>query len=554
MTPLASQIDLTGARVGQDVLVDVTGLRSLQADTAEIGGELRFRAAATPKEPLSLQLNGVTVGSTLRMKQLKLGEISARGLKVGGDIVLDELVVADRVELDHATVGGRFSIREVSYERDALDGSGLPKALNPSLIEDRPNVPSLYLNAVQVAGVLKVRNFGKGARREDRLVGGQHSPGAPRIAEEGAPASGARKSRHPAVPHASLIHASIGQIDDIAGSQWNDGMWLRLNGLTYGSIYYNEREGPQDENPRQAENRRDVATTAVPLLIVLAVILAAAALLGGYGTIDWLVPVRHWTAVLAIITLWLAKIISDACPPVLAPRVESRINWLRQQHAAETDMMIDRDYHPQPFIQLARTYRQQGLFEFSDAVLERRVRLEVTVKGKRLRRGPYRSRRILRRVQAWLMNCSWISSSTLYRVFFAYGLKPQTAIITFGLFWLTGAVAADWMMGNGLLRLDQDAGRSRQIGTVAVDPAPCQAVVSPFVYAADVFVPLLDLQAERRCTVPERLTPLAEEPQATADLRPAAHLALAIYGFLGWIVTSLTILTLTGILRRFVEN
>ncbi|MFC7694279.1 hypothetical protein ACFQY5_36820 [Paeniroseomonas aquatica] len=71
-------------------------------------------------------------------------------------------------------------------------------------------------------------------------------------------------------------------------------------------------------------------------------------------------------------------------------------------------------------------------------------------------------------------------------------------------------------------------------------PIPCGDSIQPFLYAADVFIPLLDLRQEIRCS-----------PRDGAVLW---HWAKALYATLGWIVTSLTILTVTGVLRERLER
>ena len=69
---------------------------------------------------------------------------------------------------------------------------------------------------------------------------------------------------------------------------------------------------------------------------------------------------------------------------------------------------------------------------------------------------------------------------------------------------------------------------------------PCGDAINPFLYAVDEFIPVLDLRQESRCSV--------------ASTAPGWQFASLAYAILGWIVTSLTILTLTGILRRYEEG
>jgi hypothetical protein len=71
---------------------------------------------------------------------------------------------------------------------------------------------------------------------------------------------------------------------------------------------------------------------------------------------------------------------------------------------------------------------------------------------------------------------------------------------------------------------------------------PCKKEIEPFIYALDVFVPALDLGQEGRCSV-------TTEPEGQVWRG-----AFTAYSILGWIVTSLTILTISGILRRQAEG
>ena len=83
--------------------------------------------------------------------------------------------------------------------------------------------------------------------------------------------------------------------------------------------------------------------------------------------------------------------------------------------------------------------------------------------------------------------------------------------------------------------------------------APCNLGINSLVYAADIFIPLVDLDQRHRCTIRSAVPP---EPEGGEDGRTykAWRIARAIYEILGWIVTSLTILTITGVMRRDLER
>jgi hypothetical protein len=71
---------------------------------------------------------------------------------------------------------------------------------------------------------------------------------------------------------------------------------------------------------------------------------------------------------------------------------------------------------------------------------------------------------------------------------------------------------------------------------------PCGDMIDPRLYAIELFVPALDLHQEERCSV-----------ASSADAS-WWRVAMALYRAAGWLVTSLTILTMSGILRRHVED
>lgn len=77
---------------------------------------------------------------------------------------------------------------------------------------------------------------------------------------------------------------------------------------------------------------------------------------------------------------------------------------------------------------------------------------------------------------------------------------------------------------------------------------PCNVGVTSMLYAADVFIPLLDLDQEDRCTI--RAAPDSDR----FDRYRWWRIAKALYELVGWIVISLTILTISGVMRRDIER
>ncbi len=107
------------------------------------------------------------------------------------------------------------------------------------------------------------------------------------------------------------------------------------------------------------------------------------------------------------------------------------------------------------------------------------------------------------------------------------------------------------------------------------DDVPCQGRILPLLYALDVFVPVLDLRQQDACSI---------APEDKKDKFRYAwnqksglgswfegykyklfnvcleykyqvwHIAQALYAILGWVLTPLTILTITGFLRKHLEK
>jgi hypothetical protein len=84
---------------------------------------------------------------------------------------------------------------------------------------------------------------------------------------------------------------------------------------------------------------------------------------------------------------------------------------------------------------------------------------------------------------------------------------------------------------------------------VFADAAPCIYGVTSSLYALDVFVPVLDLDQESRCTIREQ-----QEGSEGSDPYAWWRYAKSLFEILGWIVTSLTILTISGVMRRDMER
>lgn len=98
------------------------------------------------------------------------------------------------------------------------------------------------------------------------------------------------------------------------------------------------------------------------------------------------------------------------------------------------------------------------------------------------------------------------------------------------------------------------------------EASPCNLNVSSLLYAMDLFIPLIDLDQRRHCTIRDRppkgvrddlrlASPDKKDPFGNADDPYFTwRLLKTIYNILGWIVSSLVILSLSGVLRRDLER
>ena len=205
--------------------------------------------------------------------------------------------------------------------------------------------------------------------------------------------------------------------------------------------------------------------------------------------------------------------------------------------------------------------------------------------------------------------CLWISFATafsylmwpaivllaqwFFRIGFRYGLSPGRALITFFSFVLMGWGAVDFArMGpywdRPMSEIRQQSGgeldsryvlvlnvpyeptdppggevdptninpnnqsipEGRRIRGRAVyaEPAPCDLGVHSLLYTIDMFVPLINLHQRELCVV--RDVP----PKESHDPFLVWRLGFMLYELFGWIVSSLMILTLSGLMRRDIER
>ena len=233
-----------------------------------------------------------------------------------------------------------------------------------------------------------------------------------------------------------------------------------------------------------------------------------------------------------------------------------RKEWLDMQYSKRVP--TPSEYRPQVYSHLAKVYRLQGKFDDSDYITVLKLSEERKLST----------------------SSSWRFLSYIFEKCFDYGLSPKKSLLT-----LAGLVLFGWIFFallnyKGLLVLDTTSSATVAIkSNNAVEgigfPSStesdrsekfilCGDQVNLLVYAFDLIVPLLDLRHGIRCDIKAAST--AYSNKATIEMHENIVIAdilgwpnflliiKAIYTVLGWIVVSITVLTVSGILRRAQEG
>jgi hypothetical protein len=226
---------------------------------------------------------------------------------------------------------------------------------------------------------------------------------------------------------------------------------------------------------------------------------------------------------------------------VSADEIRLRSLWLKQR--PETDA-----FTPQPYAELARVLGEQGDDDASREVERDKIhqQLQLRIRSAKVRKS-----------RAWI---GWIVWDFVYGRGFGYGLNVFLAARTILFFWLLGTVAV-WQanLHNQITvnasTVSTQAISTRDGGITSTIPLasgqtlavlPCGRAINPFLYAVEIFTPLLNLHQEARCDIRE---PLAN--QTMFAMPRMLELAKFIYELLGYVITSLAVLTFSGLARRW---
>jgi len=362
----------------------------------------------------------------------------------------------------------------------------------------------------------------------------------------------------------NLRNARVNEFDDINGLGLRRLAHIEIEGFDYKRLLMRpvtESSETRGSGLLQAffvigralrHRRLDGALAGLGLLTLLGAI--AMYRLDGHAAVYWLALI----SAIAFGLFFLAVVTASE-----AQNWRLRENWLNLQYKDFRPNALE--YRPGPYERLARYYRDEGFYEDAQNITSVRLTLERKKKAF-----------VLFKPVIWV-----------YWLCFNYGLSPVRAITTFivccAIGW-GGAYAANYGinynfdtpvvkdMVNGYMAIVQKTGgkvaqpsfqltpvmvvTSNTVNTVTnskleqggliimpddkvqASALPCENNIDSLIYALDTFLPAIDLQQETQCQV-------ANRPDAFLW-----RLGRMLYVMLGWIVTSLTILTLSGILRR----
>lgn len=352
----------------------------------------------------------------------------------------------------------------------------------------------------------------------------------------------------PARPHIWLDGVEVGILADDGGKGWGNDVRLTLDGLVYKHV-------EQARGPAPKEN------------------------------------VFSWTYRRALGKYHLR--ISEDRKEWLKLQYERKARGftLNPQRIGTPRYIVERTtYRAQPYEQLARVLDDQGWNEESRHVLMHKLRLDGMWVPLALR--PFHK---------------------LFGMLFGFGLAHRKAAVVLAAYITAGGFAFNYASNHHILVVDQSPVttafakaealsspiqnlKTGQPGTpmmpsisIEASDIDCGTTISPWVYALDAAIPFMDLKEHQRCTIrtpdqgkwafkwPTRSdstfsfdTPDFSSKYWSLPSRPIRYTIRywtvidseevawryfkTAYTAIGWLITSITILTLTGILRRAAEQ
>lgn len=349
-------------------------------------------------------------------------------------------------------------------------------------------------------------------------------------------------------PEIDLSDVRAASFDDDSAKAWKGALLLRLDGFNYEHLYDMPSRKSTDAQPKQSFNVAESETSR-------------------------------------------------------AVKPESRLTWLARQYRTGKPTSLS-EFRAEPYEHLAQWYYRTGRYDDGSKVIGERLALESKLRADAYEQlftdSKFRFFSIcsvtflsvllvaLLSGAHWLLALIGAATATavliywrravnwIYKRCFGYAMNASRALATFFGCLFVGGLAADFA-SDGRFELFNPIDRSQRLWAAEVPEAyqpiltidfeattpiaaaaearagdqdvpraavPCGDEISPGLYAIDVFIPLLDLRQEIRCA-----------PSAEGGVWFAAwRWGKAAYAILGWIVTSLTILTLVTVIKRRIER
>ena len=590
------EVGLHGAKIKGNLEMDGANLvGGFNGHNIEVGGNVLMRA----KE-------GKVSGKYDLFPFVASGRVGLHSAQVAGSIEMDGANFKADLNLQNAQVGAsvlmRAKLGKIGGQNNLL---GFISERKVSLLGAKI-VGNLEMNGASFVGGFNATNIDVSGNvlmhaQINKLKGSEDGT-LPFVANDNIYFDNARISQRLEISGAKFFHnaniqrpviislesARVGFLQDLGGSAWGGNLVLRMAAFQYGRLdrYVDNFDAKSSPNvnaasplvrphlwrligryprkvvgwiaasPRHLSNILHSEPLKVPawtlLLILAGEGFAIASTL--FGWIPWKLSALG----LAVIGL-MFWILSEA--DFRTPAWRSRMQWLNLQY--KTRRPTRDEYLPEPYESLAKAFRLEGEYDEARRITSARLTIERKLNVHVMFR--------------WLV---W-----LYALCFDYGLSPLRAVVTF-----ISCIAVGWaavtvadagfdqsrfdkslpgqMLGSlnikippirpvlvvdanavtSIASLDLQTGRQTpkllgpDIKGTSPEELSCGELIEPLLFALDVFVPALELHQESKCSL------------STDTKAFWWRIAAAAYSILGWIITSLTVLTVSGVLRRHVEG
>jgi hypothetical protein len=227
------------------------------------------------------------------------------------------------------------------------------------------------------------------------------------------------------------------------------------------------------------------------------------------------------------------------------PASRQRLQWLTRQYPRPGRQRNDTDYSPDAYERLTQAFRATGNYADARSITRARLRIERQLTGWSFTR-PFRalydwlfdSGQSPARAATTFIACvmfGWLATNIADHGSTLLGLKPVLMLETS----TVNSLVVPGEKSPGTFRPGLLIASSK---TAQFDELACGDDIEPLLYALDVFVPALELHQEGRCSITTRAEGFFW------------RLGRAIYSLIGWIVTALTVLTISGVARRHLEG